>query len=84
MKEEPNFELNRNQENFVLSRTEKFLRAAEISDYVYKEQLEPTQFMKDKIILLKNLLLKEHGLKFNFVSGINLEAGYMEIVISKT
>lgn len=44
--------------------------------------LEPTQFQKDKIIPLRNLLLQEPRLKFHFVSGILPEAGYMEIVIS--
>lgn len=44
--------------------------------------LKPTQFIKDKIIPLKNLLLQEQELKFNFI-GNNIEAGYLEIVISR-
>ena len=44
--------------------------------------LKPTRFIREKIIPLKNILLQEPGLKFNFV-GNSPEAGYIEIVISK-
>ncbi len=43
--------------------------------------LEPTQFMKDKIIPLKKLLLEQDKFKFNFI-GVNPKLGYIEIVIS--
>lgn|SRR3989338_10617420 len=45
--------------------------------------LEPTQFIKDKIIPLKNLLLQKKELKFSFI-GVNPELGYIEVLISKS